>query len=52
MNVEYVGGTRKLFVSNLNMTLDELKLHICSRIGIDSTNSVKLSFKYGMNGKF
>ena len=37
----------KLFVCNLIMKLNELKLHICLRIGIDSTTRiVNLSFKY------
>lgn len=50
-NVEYVCGKHKLFVCNLNMDLNELKLYICFRIIIDSTTStVSISFKYGMNG--
>ncbi|XP_057533383.1 uncharacterized protein LOC130811201 [Amaranthus tricolor] len=51
-NVEYVGGKHKLFVCNSNMNLNELKLHICSKIGIDSTSTVNISFKYGMSGQF
>ena len=35
------------------MDLNELKLHICFRIDIDSTTSIiNISFKYGMSGQF
>ena len=34
------------------MNSNELKLHICSRTGTDTTCSVNISFKYGMNGQF
>ena len=35
--VTYVGGKRKLFACNLNMDLNEFKLLVCSKIGIDTT---------------
>ena len=51
-NVHYVAGRRKLFVCNSNMDLNEFKLFICSKIGIDSTTStVNISFKYDMSGQ-
>ena len=35
------------------MDLNEFKLHIYSKIGIDSTtNTVNISFEYGMSGQF
>ena len=34
------------------MNLNELKLHVCSRIEVDSTSSVNISFKYEMNRQF
>ena len=48
--VTYVGGKRKLFACNSNMDLNEFKLLVCSKIGIDTTRStVNLSFKYDMS---
>ena len=45
--VTYVGGKHKLFACNSNMDLNEFKLLVCSKIGIDTTRSiVNLSFKY------
>ena len=50
--VTYVGGKRKLFECNSNMDLNEFKLLVCSKIGIDTTRStINLSFKYYMSGE-
>ena len=52
--VMYVGGSkRKLFACNLNMDFNEFKLLVCSKIGIDTTQStVNLSFIYYMSGEW
>ena len=43
----------KKILCNSNMTLDEILIHICWRIDIDSTtSSVNLSFKFEMNGQY
>ena len=50
---KYVLSKHELFVCNLKMDLNELKLHICVRIEIDPTvSTVNISFKYGINRKF
>ena len=49
------GGKRKIFVCNLSMTLDELGLHICSRIGLTLQLLVwiwVLNMGSWMNGQF
>ena len=51
-NVTYVGGKCKLFACNSNMDLNEFKLLICSKIGIDTTrNTINFCFKYNMSGQ-
>ena len=50
--VTYVEGKSKLFSCNSNMDLNEFKLFVFSKIGIDTTRStVNLSFKYDMSGQ-
>ena len=50
--VTYVRGKRKLFACNSNMNLNEFKLLVCSKIGIDTLRStVNLSFKYDISGQ-
>ena len=47
-----LGGKRKLFACNSNMDLNEFKLLVCFKIGIDTTRStVNLCFKYYMSGE-
>ena len=48
--VTYVGGKRKLFACNSIMDLNEFKLLVRSKIGIDTRRSiVKICFKYDMS---